>query len=81
MIMIGDVPLKVIILSFCSIYNMLVMWNYIKRFSSNNPWTNISHLKIIYQDNKQVAREATEVIYIRMNNPALRHNTGKMYIP
>ena len=30
------------------------------------------------QDSKQVAREA---IYIRINNPVLKCNIGKMYIP
>ena len=37
--------------------------------------------KTIDQDSKQVAREAWETIHIIINNPALKHNTGKMYIP
>ena len=49
--------------------------------SSNHPKANISHFKIIDQDGKQVAREATEAIHIRINNPAINHNMGKMYIP
>ena len=50
-------------------------------FPSNHCQANISHFKIIDQDSKQVAREAGEAIHIRVNNPAISHNTGKMYIP
>ena len=48
--------------------------------SSNHPIANISHFKIIDQDNKQVGREAREAIHIRTNKLALHHNVGKMYI-
>ena len=53
----------------CAIYQHSV--------SNNHPKTNISLFKIIDQDSKEVAREA---IHIRVNNPALDHNMGKMYI-
>ena len=46
--------------------------------TNNHPWTNISHFKILDQDNKQAVREA---IHIRINNPTLNCNTGRMYIP
>ena len=36
---------------------------------------------MIDQDSKQVARVPREAIYIRINNSALNHNAGKMYIP
>ena len=36
---------------------------------------------MIDQDSTHVARKATEVIHIKINNPALNENTGKMYIP
>ena len=49
--------------------------------SNNYPKANISHFKIIDQESKQVAREAREAIHIRINNPALNHDMGKMYIP
>ena len=48
---------------------------------NNHPWANILHFKIIDQDSKQVAREARDATCIRINNSALSHNTGKMYIP
>ena len=44
-------------------------------------YVNISYFKIIDKDSKQVAREAREAIHIRINNPVLNHNTGKMYVP
>ena len=47
---------------------------------NNHPKANVSHFKISNQDSKQVAREAREAIHIRINNPALNHNIGKMYI-
>ena len=40
----------------------------------------ISKFKIIDQDRKQVTREAGKVIHVRINNTAIKHNTGKMYI-
>ena len=49
--------------------------------SNNHPLADMFHFKIIDQDSKQVAREAREAIHTRINNPALNHNTGKMYIP
>ena len=49
--------------------------------SNHHPKANISHFKIIDQDSKQVAREAREAIHIRINNPDLNCNMGKMYIP
>ena len=49
--------------------------------SNNQPLPDTSHFKITDQDNKQEAREAREAIHIGINNPALHHNTGKMYIP
>ena len=48
--------------------------------SNNHLRANISHLKILDQYSKQVATEAREAIHIRINNPALKCNTGKMYI-
>ena len=42
--------------------------------SNNHPKPSISHLKILYQDSKPVAREA---IQIRIKNPALNCNMGK----
>ena len=43
------------------------------------PTTNsLPDTPITDQDSKQAAREA---IHIGINNPALHHNTGKMYIP
>ena len=45
-----------------------------------HPWSSISHFKIIDKDSKQFAREAREAIHIRINNPALNCNTGKMCI-
>ena len=48
--------------------------------SNNHPKANIFHFKIIDLDNKQATREAREAIHIRINNPALNHNMGKMYI-
>ena len=48
--------------------------------SNNHPKANISHFKIIDQHSKHIAREAKEAIRIRINNPALNHNTGKLYI-
>ena len=49
--------------------------------SNNYPHDNISHFKLIDQDRKQVAREARKAIHIRINNLALSHNRGKLYIP
>ena len=54
---------------------------YKDNISNNHSQANISNYKLIYQDNKQVAREAGEAIHIRINNSALICNTGKMYIP
>ena len=48
--------------------------------SRSYPKANISHFKIIDKDSKQVAREAREANHIRINNPVLNCNTGKMYI-
>ena len=47
----------------------------------NHPKADISHFKIIDQDNKQVSSETQETIHIRRTNPALSCNVGKMYIP
>ena len=37
-------------------------------------------LKITDQDSKQVVGEAREAIHIRINNPVLNHNVGKMHM-
>ena len=42
--------------------------------------TPIFHFEVIDQDGKQVTRDAREALHIRINNLALNHNTGKMYI-
>ena len=47
-------------------------------FLTTTPEPTSPTIKIIYQDAKQVAREA---IHIRINSSALHCNTGKMYIP
>ena len=47
----------------------------------NHPKANISQLKIIDEDRKQVSREAREAIHIRRNNPTLSCNIGKLNIP
>ena len=47
---------------------------------NNHPSSNISYFKITDLYNKQVTREGREVIHIRIKNPALNCNTGKMYI-
>ena len=36
--------------------------------------------KLTDQDSKQVAREAREAIHMRIHNPGLSQNTGKMNI-
>ena len=46
--------------------------------SLNHPKVNISQLKIIDQDRKQVSREA---MHLRKYNPALIQNIGKLNIP
>ena len=53
---------------------------YKHNISSNDSWANISHFKIIDQDNKLVAREAREASHIRNNNHAINHKTGIRYI-
>ena len=47
----------------------------------NHSKVDISQLKIIDQDRKQVSREARETMHIRRNNPALNCNIGKMRMP
>ena len=49
--------------------------------SNNHPTANISHFMKIDQHSKQVARESTEAIHIKINNLAINCNTVKMYIP
>ena len=46
-----------------------------------NTRATISHFKIIDQDSKQVTRKATETIHMGLNDPDLKQNTGKTYIP
>ena len=46
----------------------------------NHPKANISLIKIIDQDRKQVFREAREAKQIRRNYPAHKHNVGKLNI-
>ena len=46
-----------------------------------NPKANISYFKITDQDGKQVVRKVREAIHIRINNPAINYNIGKMNIP
>ena len=54
---------------------------YIHSVSNNYPSANISHFKVIDQDIEQFPREDREAIHIRINNPSLNWNTGKIYIP
>ena len=49
--------------------------------SNNHLRANIPHFKIIDQDSIQVNRKAREAIYSIINNSALNHNMGNMYIP
>ena len=49
--------------------------------SKDHAKANISHSQIIDQDSKQVASKVREAIHIRINNPALNHNMGKMCMP
>ena len=54
--------------------NMAVQFTY-PAFPITTPGTNISHLKIIDHDVRQVSREAREAIHIR-NNPACNNNSS-----
>ena len=51
---------------------------YLNSVSNKYPQGNISYFKIIDQNSKQVAKETID---IRINNPAIKQDTGKMHIP